>query len=587
MANGQIIETVKARSPLVAYFSMEIGLNPGVPTYAGGLGVLAGDTLRSAADIRLPLVAVSILYRSGHFFQRLDANGTQSEEPVKWIVEDFLEPLDPEAQIEIEGRTVRIRAWRYMLRGETGHQVPVYFLDTDLTGNSEWDRSLTGTLYGGDQRYRLCQETLLGLGGVRMLHSLGHRQIGRFHLNEGHAALLVLGLLEEELAAIGVDQEPTAAVVDAVRPRCVFTTHTPVPAGHDQFPSEMAERVLGKRYWNWLKVCGQDQTLNMTGLALSCSRYVNGVAMKHGEVSQSMFPGYPVHCITNGVHATTWMAPSFKALFDRQLPDWRRDPLALRYAVGVPVGDIWAAHQEAKRRLIEFINHETNEGFDVNVLTIGFARRAATYKRLTLLFHDLERLKVIAQRAGRFQLVFAGKAHPRDHGGKELIRLVHRFRETLHGHVPVVYLPNYDMVLAKLLCAGADVWLNTPLPPHEASGTSGMKAAMNGVPSLSVLDGWWIEGHIEGITGWSIGDRVEACLEPSGGMDACHASALYDKLERKVLTCFYKDRDRFSEMMRQTIAVNGSFFNTHRMLAQYVNNAYSALDEYFSKVMAG
>ncbi len=585
MANEQIIETVKARSPLVAYFSMEIGLNPGVPTYAGGLGVLAGDTLRSAADIRLPLVAVSILYRSGHFFQRLDANGTQSEEPVKWIVEDFLEPLDPEAQIEIEGRTVRIRAWRYMLRGETGHQVPVYFLDTDLTGNSEWDRSLTGTLYGGDQRYRLCQETLLGLGGARMLHSLVHRQIGRFHLNEGHAALLVLGLLEEELAAIGVDQEPTTAVVDAVRPRCVFTTHTPVPAGHDQFPSDMAERVLGKRYWNWLKVCGQDQTLNMTGLALSCSRYVNGVAMKHGEVSQSMFPGYPVHCITNGVHATTWMAPSFKALFDRQLPDWRRDPLALRYAVGVPAGDIWAAHQEAKRRLIEFINHETNEGFDVNVLTIGFARRAATYKRLTLLFHDLERLKAIAQRAGRFQLVFAGKAHPRDHGGKELIRLVHRFRETLHGHVPVVYLPNYDMVLAKLLCAGVDVWLNTPLPPHEASGTSGMKAAMNGVPSFSVLDGWWIEGHIEGVTGWSIGDRVEACLEPSSGMDACHAAALYDKLEQKVLTCFYQDRDRFIEMMRQTIAVNGSFFNTHRMLAQYVNNAYSVLDSYYGTMI--
>ena len=585
MANEQIIETVKARSPLVAYFSMEIGLNPGVPTYAGGLGVLAGDTLRSAADIRLPLVAVSILYRSGHFFQRLDANGTQSEEPVKWIVEDFLEPLDPEAQIEIEGRTVRIRAWRYMLRGETGHQVPVYFLDTDLTGNSEWDRLLTGTLYGGDQRYRLCQETLLGLGGARMLHSLGHRQIGRFHLNEGHAALLVLGLLEEELAAIGVDQEPTTAVVDAVRPRCVFTTHTPVPAGHDQFPSDMAERVLGKRYWNWLKVCGQDQTLNMTGLALSCSRYVNGVAMKHGEVSQSMFPGYPVHCITNGVHATTWMAPSFKALFDRQLPDWRRDPLALRYAVGVPAGDIWAAHQEAKRRLIEFINHETNEGFDVNVLTIGFARRAATYKRLTLLFHDLERLKAIAQRAGRFQLVFAGKAHPRDHGGKELIRLVHRFREALHGHVPVVYLPNYDMVLAKLLCAGVDVWLNTPLPPHEASGTSGMKAAMNGVPSFSVLDGWWIEGHIEGVTGWSIGDRVEACLEPSSGMDACHAAALYDKLEQKVLTCFYHDRDRFIEMMRQTIAVNGSFFNTHRMLAQYVNNAYSVLDSYYGTMI--
>ncbi|MDH4088268.1 MAG: alpha-glucan family phosphorylase [Nitrospira sp.] len=587
MPDGLIGEMVGAKSPLVAYFSMEIGLSPGVPTYAGGLGVLAGDTIRSAADIRLPLVAVTLLYRGGHFFQRLDEHGTQSEEPVKWVVEDFLEPLDPTVQIELEGRTVHIGVWRYVLSGETGHQVSIYFLDTDLPENSEWDRSLTGTLYGGDQRYRLCQEALLGFGGMRMLQALGHRHIGRFHLNEGHASLLVLGLLEEELATVGVDKEPSAAVVEAVRPRCVFTTHTPVPAGHDQFPSDMAERVLGARYWRWLQLCGQTQTLNMTALALSCSRYVNGVAMKHGEVSQSMFPGYPVHSITNGVHATTWMAPSFKTLFDRHLPDWRRDPLTLRYTVGVPAADIWAAHDEAKRRLIEFINHETNEGFDVNVFTIGFARRAATYKRLTLLFHDLDRLKAIAQRAGRFQLVFAGKAHPKDHGGKELIRLVHRFREALHGHVPVVYLRNYDMVLAKLLCAGVDVWLNTPLPPHEASGTSGMKAAMNGVPSFSVLDGWWIEGHIEGVTGWSIGDRVEACLEPSSGMDACHASALYDKLEQKVLPCFYKDRDHFIDMMRQTIAVNGSFFNTHRMLAQYVNNAYSALDEYFSKVLAG
>lgn len=587
MTDKRIVETMEATSPLVAYFSMEIGLDPSVPTYAGGLGVLAGDTIRSAADIRLPLVAVTILYRGGHFFQRLDETGTQSEEPVKWIIEDFLELLDANVQIEIEGRAVQIRAWRYVLSGETGHQVPVYFLDTDLPGNGEWDRSLTGTLYGGDQRYRLCQEALLGLGGVRMLEALGHRQIGRFHLNEGHAALLVLGLMEQELAAVGADKEPTAAIVDAVRPRCVFTTHTPVPAGHDQFPSEMAEQVLGMRYWRWLKLCGQTRTLNMTGLALSCARYVNGVAMKHGEVSQGMFPGYPVHSITNGVHATTWAAPSFKALFDRQLPDWRRDPLTLRYAVKIPAADIWSAHHEAKRRLIEFINHETNVGLDVNVFTIGFARRAAAYKRLTLLFHDLERLKAIGQRAGRFQLVFAGKAHPRDQGGKELIRLVHRFRDVLHGQVPVVYLRNYDIVLAKLLCAGVDVWLNTPLPPHEASGTSGMKAAVNGVPSLSVLDGWWIEGHIEGITGWSIGDRVEACLEPSSGMDACHAEALYDKLEHKVLPCFYNDRDRFIEMMRQTIAVNGSFFNTHRMLAQYLNNAYSALDSYYSQVMTG
>ncbi len=576
--------TIADHSPLIAYFSMEIGLDPGMPTYAGGLGVLAGDTVRSAADIALPLVAVSLLYRSGHFFQRLDEKGWQSEEPVKWIVEDFLEPLDARAQISIEGRPVQIRAWRYQLNGQSGSQVPIYFLDTDFSENSEWDRTLTGTLYGGDQYYRLCQELVLGIGGIRMLRALGHRQISRYHLNEGHAALLILGLLEEEQAVAGAGPM-TVDMIEAVRHRCVFTTHTPVPAGHDQFPSDLAKRVLGEPYWKWLNLCGQDQALNMTSLALRCSRYVNGVAMKHGEVSQSMFPGYPVHSITNGVHAATWAAPSFKVLFDRHVPDWRRDPLTLRYAVGIPASEIWAAHAEAKRRLIEFVNHETNRGFDVNVLTIGFARRAAAYKRSTLLFHDLDRLKAISSRVGRLQLVFAGKAHPHDQESKQIIRRVHEARDMLRGDIPVVYLPNYDMILARILCAGVDVWLNTPLPPQEASGTSGMKAAMNGVPSLSVLDGWWIEGHIEGVTGWSIGDRVEACLEPKAGMDACHAAALYEKLEQQVVPCFYNDRDRFIEIMRYTIAVNGSFFNTHRMLAQYVNNAYAVLDSYYGKVM--
>lgn len=584
MTDDPVLNTARAEQPLVAYFSMEVGLDPNMPTYAGGLGVLAGDTIRTAADIRLPLVAVSLLYRSGHFFQRLDAQGVQTEEPVKWILKDFLQPLNARVTIELEGRTVQVRAWRYPYTGQSGYQVPVYLLDTDLPENSEWDRTLTGVLYGGDQYYRLCQEALLGIGGVRMLYALGYKTVGRYHLNEGHAALLVLGLLEAAQAAGGTEQM-TTETIDAVRDRCVFTTHTPVPAGHDQFSSEMAQRVLGDRFWGWLRICGQDAVLNMTALALRCSRYVNGVAMKHGEVSHSLFPGYPIHSITNGVHAATWAAPAFQALYDRYVPDWRRDPLTLRYAVGIPGAEIWAAHHKAKRRLIEFINHETNEGFDVNVLTLGFARRAASYKRVALLFHDLERLKTIAKQAGRIQLVFAGKSHPHDQTGKDLIRSVHQFRDALRGHVPVVYLSNYDMVLAKILCAGVDVWLNTPLPPHEASGTSGMKAAMNGVPSLSVLDGWWIEGHIEGVTGWAIGDRVETCLEPKEGMDACHAAALYDKLERKVAPCFYGDRNRFTEIMRYTIAVNGSFFNTHRMVAQYMNDAYSVLESYYDSAM--
>jgi starch phosphorylase len=561
-------------SPFVAYFSMEIGLESGMPTYSGGLGVLAGDTIRSAADLEVPMVAVSLLHRRGYFFQRLDAHGHQSEEPVAWPVNDFAELIDGQATVDIEGRTVHVRAWRYCVTGESGHVVPVYLLDTNVDENQPWDRTLTDVLYGGDDHYRLCQEMVLGVGGFRLLRVLGYEDIRRFHMNEGHAALLVLALGEEKLAKQNQSDATSHELIETIREECVFTTHTPVPAGHDKFPETLARQVLGDRWWAILKACGVEETLNLTQLALRGSLYVNGVAMKHGEVSHSMFPGYPIHSITNGVHAVTWTAPSFQKLFDTHLPDWRRDQLSLRYAVSISTSDIWGAHVEAKRTLVEHVNRESNAGFDRDVLTIGFARRFAAYKRAGLIFQDLDRLKKIAREAGAMQIVFAGKAHPRDRDGKDLIARMHEMRDALQGVIAVSYLTNYDMEVARMLCSGVDVWLNTPLPPMEASGTSGMKAAMNGVPSLSVLDGWWIEGHLEGVTGWSIGDRVEACLEPQPGMDACHAAELCRKLEEKVLPCFYKDRERFIEIMRHAIALNGAFFNTQRMVAQYLHDAY-------------
>ncbi|THI90296.1 MAG: alpha-glucan family phosphorylase [Nitrospira sp. CG24A] len=561
-------------SPLVAYFSMEIGLESGMPTYSGGLGVLAGDTIRSAADLDVPMVAVSLIHRRGYFFQRLDAQGHQSEEPVAWPIDDFAELIDERATVDIEGRTVHVRAWRYWVKGESGHVVPVYLLDTDVSENQPWDRTLTDVLYGGDDHYRLCQEMVLGVGGFRFLRALGYTDIRRFHMNEGHAALLVLALGEEKLTAQNQSDSISHELIETIREQCVFTTHTPVPAGHDKFPETLVRQVLGDRWWTILKACGVEETLNLTQLALRGSRYVNGVAMKHGEVSHSMFPGYPIHSITNGVHAVTWTAPSFQKLFDTHLPDWRRDQLSLRYAVSIPTSDIWAAHVEAKRTLVEHVNRESNAGFDRDVLTIGFARRFAAYKRADLIFQDLERLKQIVRAVGPIQIVFAGKAHPHDRAGKDLIARIHEMRDALHDIINVAYLANYDMEVAKMFCAGVDVWLNTPLPPLEASGTSGMKAALNGVPSLSVLDGWWIEGHLEGVTGWSIGDREEARPEPQHDMDARHAADLYRKLEEKVLPCFYKEHERFVEMMRHTIAVNGAFFNTQRMVAQYLHNAY-------------
>ena len=558
------------RQPLVAYFSMEIALAPTIPTYSGGLGMLAGDTIRSAADLRVPMTGVTLLHRKGYFHQRLDASGWQTEQPVEWVVEDYLQEMPPRVSVTLEGRPVMIRAWKYKAYGPEDFYVPVYLLDVDLPENSEWDRTLTNYLYGGDLHYRLCQEVILGIGGVRMLRALGYTDIGRFHMNEGHASLLTVALLEEQARKAG-HYAFTPDDVEEVRRKCVFTTHTPVPAGHDKFPLDMVTRVLGDEQMAAMKdVICCDGELNMTYLALNLSHYVNGVAKKHAEVSQHMFAQYQIDAITNGVHAATWTAPALQALFDQHIPGWRQDNFSLRYALSIAPQQIWSAHMQAKRQLIDWVNREANAGMDSQDLTLGFARRAATYNRADLLFHDMERLKSIVAKAGKLQIIYAGKAHPQDQQGKELIKRIFQARDALQGHVKVAYLANYDWGLGRLLTGGVDIWLNTPQPPLEASGTSGMKAAVNGVPSFSILDGWWIEGCIEGITGWAIDS-----LEPfEGDRTPRDAGTLYDKLEQVIMPLFYRDRARFIDVMRHAIALNGSFFSTQRMVLQYVLKAY-------------
>jgi len=550
---------------------MEIALRPDLPTYSGGLGVLAGDMLRSAADLAVPLVGVTLVYRKGYFRQRLDGQGNQQEEPAVWKPEEVLEPLTSVIWLELAGRRVQIRAWRFTLTGISGATVPVYLLDTDLPENDPADRGLTDYLYGGDPPYRLHQEAILGMGGVKMLNSLGHTSIENYHMNEGHSALLTLTLLEQR---IGTSRLGTAseADIESVRQRCVFTTHTPVPAAFDKFPRDLVDQVIGPDRAAVLDVtaCCPDNTLNMTYLALRFSRYINGVAMHHGEVSRGLFPNYPVRAITNGVHAVTWASPKFQELYDRHVPEWRKDNLYLRYVVGVPLEEIRQAHAGAKLVLFAELKQATGAELDPAVLTIGFARRAAAYKRADLLFTDLERLKSIAAKTGQLQLIFGGKAHPQDGDGKEMIRRVFRAASSLTGSLKVVYIPDYDMRWAQLMTSGADLWLNTPHRPFEASGTSGMKAALNGVPSLSILDGWWIEGCVEGATGWAIGKEED--LPEDHGADA---ASLYDKLEKVIVPLFYNRPDAFADVMRSTIALNGSFFNTERMMDQYLSNAYS------------
>jgi glycogen phosphorylase len=553
---------------VIAYFSMEIALENGIPTYSGGLGVLAGDTLRAAADLGVPMVGVTLLHRQGHFTQRLDADGTQHEEPVAWSITDRLESTDGVCSVQVEGRDVTVRAWRYLIRGVTGDTVPVFLLDTDIPGNEPDHRRLTDRLYGGDARYRLCQELILGAGGVRMLRALGYARIARYHMNEGHAALLALELLGEEEAHTG---EPPHEAIEAVKRRCVFTTHTPVPAGHDQFDLGLARAVLGPsrvEVLQTLKCC--DTTLNLTLVGLELSHYVNGVTQRHGEVSRSMFPGYPIGSITNGVHSPTWTAPPFAALYDRYLPDWRRDSFSLRYALGVPVSVIQEAHREAKAQLAEVVRARTLVSFEPERFTIGFARRATAYKRPMLLLRDPDRLRRLAAAHGPLQVVFAGKAHPHDAEGKRLIREIVNHGQQLAPDVRIAYLPDYDLELARDVVAGVDLWLNTPKPPLEASGTSGMKAAHNGVPSLSILDGWWLDGHVEGITGWSIGRRDG----PSEATEEDDAGHLYEALERTILPLYTDRPAAWAEVMRLTIALNASFFNAQRMVQEYMIHAY-------------
>ena len=582
---------------LVAYFSMEIALENAMPSYSGGLGVLAGDTIRAAADLRLPMVAVSLLYRKGYFTQRLAEDGSQTEEPVEWRMEDFLQEEPARATLPLENRRVELRCWRYDVKGVRGFEVPVYFLDADLPSNVEADRNLTGSLYGGDSYYRLCQEVLLGIGGVRMLRALGYTELTRYHMNEGHAALLSLELLGEEAENAG-RKTFRGEDIEKVRSKCVFTTHTPVPAGHDAFPMEfltrafptqtaffdlndsssadLVKRVLqaDQRFPDLREAAKRGASLNMTQLALSLSTYVNGVAKQHGETSRQMFPGARIEAITNGVHAGTWTSPSFQQLFDRYIPSWREDNYSLRSALGLPPEEVWAAHLMAKHDLLETVREKTGLKIDPENFTIGFARRATGYKRADLILSDLDRLREIAKNAGHFQIIYAGKAHPNDGGGKDIIRRIFHAKKALRKTVPVVFLDDYNLDLGGKITSGVDLWLNTPQFPLEASGTSGMKAALNGVPSLSILDGWWVEGHIEGVTGWCIGESRRTAAGNTPADNTAEAESLYVKLESVILPLYYNDRAKFLEVMQHSIAINGSFFNTQRMVQQYITDAY-------------
>ncbi len=558
--------------PKIAYFSMEIGLRDEIPTFSGGLGILAGDTVKSAADLNLPFVPVTLMSKKGYFVQEIDDKGHQTEKPVIWDPSKLMKLAPEKVSVSIEGREVFIQAWIYFVESPRGSVVPVIYLDVDLPENNEKDRILTDHLYGGDNEYRIKQEVILGIGGVRMLKKLGF-EIKKYHMNEGHAAFLTLELLHTFKKDIeSVWDESHIWDTEAVKDLCVFTTHTPVEAGHDNFTHELYNQVFGDYFpLNVLKTLAGEKSVNMTLLGFNLSNFVNGVAKKHGEVSQNMFPGYEINAITNGVHSFTWTCASFKKIFDKYLPGWANEPEIFVRIGAIPDEEIWGAHSIAKKKLIDYVNSTTGSDMDYDTLTIGFARRATAYKRADLLFTDLKRLEKIGK--GKIQIIYAGKAHPKDGIGKELIEKIYSYKEKLKGKIKITFVENYKMDIALDLVSGVDIWLNTPLRPLEASGTSGMKSAHNGVMNFSVLDGWWIEGHIEDFTGWAIGPAAKE-VEPDNNMNAIDAEDLYVKLENKIIPKYYDDRKNWIRMMQNAIGKNAYYFNSHRMMRRYVTEAY-------------
>jgi len=546
--------------PKIAYFSMEIGIDEHIPTYSGGLGVLAGDTIKSCADLNVPLVGITLLSEKGYFYQKLDKDGNQRELPINFSVSNFLNLLPTKTIIKIEGRDVTLRAWLYQYKGINGYVIPILFLDANVDENDPWDRNLTKYLYGGDNKYRLAQEIILGIGGVRMLKNLGYTTIDKYHMNEGHAALGTLELYKE------------LNNVEKVREQCVFTTHTPVAAGHDQFDILEVKHMIGNLLpESIVEEIKFEDKFNMTRLALYFSHYVNGVAKKHKEVSQLMFPGYSIESITNGVHASTWVSRPFQKLFNKHISGWRSDPYMLRSAFSISKDEIWETHLNAKKILIDFVNDRYNAGMNYNDFTIGFARRQTEYKRPDLLISNPKRLEEIAKNVGPIQIIYSGKAHPNDETGKKSIKKIFDTMKSINDSIKITFIHNYNMTIGKIITAGVDLWLNTPRRPMEASGTSGMKAAHNGVPQFGTLDGWWIEGCIENITGWAIGPEK---TEDDESDDEIDKNDLYNKLETWIMPKFYNDKDNWIRTMRSCIAINASFFNTNRMVQQYVLNAY-------------
>jgi len=534
----------------IAYFSAEIGIKDKIKIYSGGLGILAGGTIKAMADLETPFCAVSLLYKKGYFKQKINENSWQEELEDYWDYKKILKDTKKEVKVNIKGEDVFIRIWKYEFKGITGHKTPIFLLDTNLEKNSDWAKELTEHLYVGD---RLSQEIVLGIGGFRALEKLEiNPEI--YHMNEGHSAFLTLELYKKLGLEIGWDD-------GHVKDKCVFTTHTPIPAGHDKFKyNEVYEALKGEDKIIPLhikKLAGENE-LNTTKLAMSFSSHINAVSEKHAEVTREMFPDFTIYGITNGVHAASWANKYLTKILDEKIKGWKEDSTKLNQVFKIKNELIWDSHIKAKSDMINFINKNNITGAKLkkDVLTIGFARRFIAYKDAELIFQNIDNLKKLGKKV---QFVFAGKSHKNDILGKEIMKRIIDNAKELKDFISIAFIPDYDKDSAKFLVSGSDLWLNTPIPYNEASGTSGMKAAINGCLHFSRLDGW----------------AIESFEMNGGGFPICDYNDLMSTLEYKIIPMFYSDdKTPWICEMKLSIGNSGSYFNTHRMAKEYIRNAY-------------
>jgi len=548
---------------MIAYFVMELGLEDNMPIYSGGLGTLAGDTLYSYADMDIPAVCVTLLYKRGYNLQKITPHGMQLDFDALWDYKKYLRKLDVEVEVLFGDKKQKVACWEYWVRSKA--DVRILFLDADVEGNDPEIRKLNSKLYFDDGIYRLRQEILLGIGGYRVLKALGY-PIHVYHMNESHSAFLVVELLREFKSS------------DEVRKRCVFTTHTPVPAGHDKFPVDMVKEEL-KAYdiIDWEKEAVEGY-INLSVLASRYSGKVNAVSQRHMYVTQGIFPELTgsLEYVTNGVYHKRWIHPELQEVFNEYIPGWDEKPILLQRVYDIPSELLLKTHNKIKSELINLINKQTDASFSDDVFTVGIARRVTPYKRNDLILRDIDRLIHIGERVGEIQIVFAGKAHPKDGMGKDMIKRIFEAMRIIRERtktVKVTFLENYGIDMAKLLIAGCDVWLNNPKRPYEACGTSGMKAGMNGVLNFSTWDGWWLEGGVEGVNGWGIGPRP-SWQDMSESLDEEDLEDLYGKLAHIILPTYYKHKDEWVRLMKNSIATIGPYFNTHRMVSDYISKVY-------------